>query len=435
MNYLFGLILILLSYNAFALPKFERFKSVKSADKYFNEEFAPVLAGIEGTEKYTILDRGSKNYPRIEKIISDVHFAFREIYFDKIQYSEPPIIIITNSEEVNAFVPGALGKEKTPYFFIAHNGLFQLSDMEIKSIVAHELVHMHLQWESQGERFPKKKYYKKKETMSFGKDILNDKLLEQALKLRAKYRDYAGPFSESALLGVPLHYDPNKISGSRDLKYLLQNAPPSPVCENAKKVNEAYINEILGQHFSYESFEFKIPTLARNQLVLGYSGTFENMLKDCLNGVKYSYTDLIHEVYEVPYETLERLTNNMNSTEKANFQEVSTYYENNNAIDALLLLTKDYRAKVRAIDSEIDLDNVRIYTHEDHADEEAIRVLNYLGISSQDLNNVYIKLFSTQTSKECLFKSDIEPEYGPLENDHHFSCWRAYRNYKLEKTL
>jgi hypothetical protein len=76
-----------------------------------------------------------------------------------------------------------------------------------------------------------------------------------------------------------------------------------------------------------------------------------------------------------------------------------------------------------------NIEKMRYENREDHADKVAMKILKALGISSKDYHRLLLKYFPDESLQTC--NIDIEPAYGPINDRHHSSCWRAWRNSKI----
>lgn len=425
------LFILLISHNAFSQAIFKQFDSWAEAANFYTFELDPLMAGIEGREPYKVLPHTHSSYKKIENFIDKLHSAFRDLFPKQVTFKKAPNIIILLTAEQNAHVVSDPNSTIKPYLFAIHRGLLLLPDEVVIGILAHELTHLYLQWEENGEDIPKEKYFISSNQLKFGPNIINDLAIANKVKLREELRSYAGPFSHEELGGIPLIYDYAEISPYREILYLLENAPESDICLKADKNNEDFLHNMLENFFSYTSFELTLNSESAAKTVSKEAEFVELLLKDCLNKVNYDYKELLNKVYGISLDTINSLYEKMSMFEKEVFDDVESHYGETSAIEAIFNVTRKYRKRVRTLEEETSFKKVRIYTHEDHADEVAVEVLNHIGMNPDGLNRFLIDEFSEDETIDCDYKNiESEPFYGPLEDIHHASCWRAFRNHQ-----
>lgn len=84
-------------------------------------------------------------------------------------------------------------------------------------------------------------------------------------------------------------------------------------------------------------------------------------------------------------------------------------------------------------------DSLRVFTHEDEADEASIRVMHFLKYPAPDIiGQTMIEVFGgsayAATCRKALENGETIA-YGGLIDDHHGECWRAFRARSLSKAL
>ena len=164
--------------------------------------------------------------------------------------------------------------------------------------------------------------------------------------------------------------------------------------------------------------------------ILTSAENFEKLAVDCLKDEKTTFGLLTAQAYKLDYATTSGLLKPTTREERLLFQKIKKIYKSNNPSRAIFVTTSHLRKKMREIEGKIDFSKVRVFTHEDQADEVAVKILHSMGISIHAFNEFLINNISN-----CNYKSDLEPAYGQITDIHHNGCWRAYRNRLLEEAL
>lgn len=435
MKILFLNFLLLLSSLSFSQAIYKNFDNWKQAASYYRTNIGPFVAGIEGHEGYKIISSDKKIYTRARAIIKDLHSAYLRLYSSQIKFQAPPYVIILDSDIMSALSPTNPENSEKPYFFVANKGIFKLSNQALTGIFAHELAHLYLQWHEGAHSFPAEKFYTKGKHIAFGKSIKHDDVLKKSYLHWENIREQTGPFSYVELGGIPLHYDPSAPSHFRQIKYLLSIAPQNNQCKEAKRAYMHYVKTVMINYFSYDTLTLALNTSKDRQIVQKLSSNLENKLSLCLKGIHHDYTELQMAIYGLSQEIVDSIKKNMSGIEKETFTKIEKYYSSMDSISALFSVTKDFRKKLIEVERKMDFDSIRIYNHEDHADEVAVEILHHLKVSPDKFNEFLLK-YLTAKNQVCPYKSlKSEPAYGPFENPHHSPCWRAYRNHNYLQTL
>jgi hypothetical protein len=94
--------------------------------------------------------------------------------------------------------------------------------------------------------------------------------------------------------------------------------------------------------------------------------------------------------------------------------------------------------RIRMLESTLNMNQMRIYTFEEQADEAAARVFHAMGFDSSPLMDLLADYGMTANEqKTCLKTLDSGgvPDYGPLWNSHHRNCYRIYHLRQFDTYL
>ena len=127
--------------------------------------------------------------------------------------------------------------------------------------------------------------------------------------------------------------------------------------------------------------------------------------------------------------------------EHPNYRQIETsdkiklFDHNKNPIDILLELSEKDLENAREIHHLINGDTIRYLSEEDEADLFMLLVMGD-SIKHEVLFGPEEKS-ATEIVNKCVdyIEQSGEPYYGRLNDDHHSSCWRLWRNEKIRKEL
>jgi len=114
--------------------------------------------------------------------------------------------------------------------------------------------------------------------------------------------------------------------------------------------------------------------------------------------------------------------------------ELALFKRTGNLAEALIEFAKTMSDRKQKIDQELDLQKLRIYTYEEQADDETVRVLLKMGKGAHPLASFLSAMIPQDALKECqaTIASKKVPNYGLLSDKHHSNCYRIYHLGEIE---
>jgi hypothetical protein len=419
--------------SAFAGVEFIHFKSWDEASAYY-EKLAPLVASIEGGQVHHVVPRAKAPYARLEEIVKTVSAGYAKYFPSVVPNGQPPYVLIVDNDEPNAFAMRDFTSDKNPYVFVVNTGEVAASDTAIRGTIAHELTHLFLQYESNGENVPAYRYYLARgNNIDFGPTIKNDANVEAAVKNIFMAYDEAGPFSNPELGNVPFSYDGSLSSNAVMLVYILKAAQSNPRCAPAVKAYGAMAKTVISL-LNPETRRLELTTENEKNVLATLSSRFEAAAHTCFAGFRSNYDDLATGAMGIPKDVFDRMKQQLPQDQRAQYDKMQQQFATSDAIDVIFSAAHDGRVEMQKIEGATDLNRVRIFTAEDDADEMGIYILTQLNLNPNSLNEALTGILQAVGAPSCDPKA--EPSiYGSLEDIHHDTCWRMYRNAKYADYL
>lgn len=413
---------ILISYSsAYALGEFEEFKDLESAMQRREKLIVELDLDLKVKESIPYKDK-STEYDRVQKLADQITERFKIVFGgSNTKFSKAWVIIVDNERWGGQVFSGL---EIKPLFIKLHSGALKTSDSALLGLLAHEFAHLYLQTHS----LPEQTYYYNKDVDY--EDFLSgtlpfDPSLEENMDLWTFYAGFPGINSSTLLGGVPYSYDTDSES---DLKLLLQLVK--------KSKNKKECSDLLSTSASLADTFYALTT--SNFLDLWSADDaiefqtkvqkIEHRLKLCLS----DSVDIFMEVSELENLSLKDVTTFLENSIKTGGQEgaftstVLNFYKKLSGGEALLATSRLSRQKMREIEKKVDFSNLKKFTHEDHADIVAAKILSGMKIHTDH----FLKELSTHFGV-CTETPQTEPHFGPIDWDHHSTCWRRWRGNKF----
>ncbi|MCK5883571.1 MAG: M48 family metalloprotease [Bacteriovoracaceae bacterium] len=409
-----------------ATDEIQYFMDWESAKEFHLENVEPIIAQMELREEDKILDHSNKLYDQVESYLDRVVIGFKLQFPNQYQLQTTPQILILDVALENAM---AISLDPTtglrPNYIVVSRGLLQnYSDETVIGVLAHEMAHHALQETD----FPSL-YYKSTGEVLFKDQIISDPRLSEMLTKYELLFGLVGPFSNKELSGIPLNiYKNNMALLTQQLRDLIYDQNKSK-CNDAAILLNQFI-DVMEENYSQATHRLVITAEANSRSITDLSSRFEKEAEQCLGDKKMGFILLTSLAFDMDYNIARKLLSGGSKMQQDILSQLERIYLENNVFNAIKLSTVSTRVAMREIEDEVDFNSVRFYTNEDHADEVAVQVLASSDISIRGFND-----FLVGADTECDYEDDIEPEYGTLDDSHHSSCWRAYRNVLFEKSL
>jgi len=416
MKYSFIVLLCVLCFSQ-QVQAFQYFKSKSDVEKHFNQIAPKYLGHLEGDLKVLELaTQKSKMIEELVKILSDVYKNKFNLDFDGY-----PHVIFFNSGTPFAAAQNPVNKPNPFYLTFSSSFVDTTNDQEKRGIVAHELAHLFLQSQRLHDKTPERKYYQEKGEILFSELITHNKSAQSDVEFIKALSWFSGEYLESNLGGFPININSHPLNLENHLRFVLQSSPENKICDESIKLYQELIDNIYADEFLTIHRNIK----NKNNLVKLVS--FEESFSKCSKDLKASFLELhlaVHQIEATEGELQSAFTSSLSPEALITVRTIINKFNQQKSGVGVAILESVKLARKLAKDRDPEK-KLRVYTHEDHADEVAIQVLNKLGWSSIGLNT-----FITR-GQSC-----GEPiSYGSLFNDHHNPCWRAKRNSLYEERI
>lgn len=367
-----------------------------------------------------------KTYQRIESIIAKLTPGFARFFPGTVPPDKIPLLVIIDDDQDNAFIPNDVYSSDRPYAVYMHKGILKYSNEALTSIIAHELSHFFLQYNEYNTDYPAAKfYYGQPNDVHIGPEITRDEKLDQLGSRWLQFADVVGPFSHEFLGRLPIGAGENELG--RIARSLIERNSTKPACE---KVISSYskVEKLLKPYIAPDQFFLKpIPT-SKSQRISQLANQIESELKACNGEYRTTLEDFYANHYGISiYDARKILYLSEPATIELQRQE-EEFFERLDAAEAILAIARWARAEMREIEKQIDLKTLRVYTHEDHADEISIYVIYRMGLNPLNIN-VYLKTAEPHAKPNQTIPNQIY--HGVLDDDHHEPKWRIKRNEKF----
>jgi hypothetical protein len=395
---------------------------------------ADALGWFEGIAKRYQLDgkplpTTDPNYDPLEKELEVIWKSFTELFpRDTEGLTKPPFIVLTDSQDVNAFAIYDPELAISPHVFIVNVGIFtskngRANTTQIRGLIAHELAHHVLkhQWPDNREKVQKWYSVDKAAADGFGWQQKDDPTLR---KTGVAFVTATTDTGDSPLVewnGVP------RLGGilSKTLTYVHRDA-------RAREPEKCSASEL-----AYEALEIYLKSVTDTLQTLSLTAAVKKRIDELTRAYVEkelacggSSTDTLWKSLAEQYQTTE-------AAFKAQLAKTTTATIIDNArspTDAVFSLVKRYDQSTVSLG---DVSKLRYYSTEEEADDVSINVLFRAGYDANGTASLLEDIGRDDAwAKACKAASDAgEPSYGPLSDDHHHACWRIWHSKQLIKYL
>lgn len=367
-----------------------------------------------------------------------------------------PLIITVRDDTVNAFAGFDDRPEynKAPWMFWIHTGTLKanIPDNQLEGLFAHELAHLLLRNYLPETRTKIRTHYRvpgQKEGGVIGAVTADDpKVRDRAEKLRSLgrivARDYVAkalpysPFEEAdyqSLLTTLHDYqqgsaDPNSCTTADNnvdrLKAIYQNAASVHAIKLQLSAQQRTQLETIGEtavvamkkcyaHVKMSLFELKI----RNATTDYTADEVNDFVKKAL--------DPTTEEHEYAWSVLMNNDDEINIDKKTDETTVERFVE---VVETLHQQISNLEA-----DTDLPIDELRVFDLEEDSDDAAVRILRALGEDPLSAAHLYVNQMEDPQGCYDSVQGGIVPAYGRFIDPHNATCWRWYHTNQLANAL
>jgi hypothetical protein len=370
-----------------------------------------------------ILPHDSSLYAPAEAIVGNIRTAFEQYFPEDTTGVPVPYVVIIDEPQPNAMVLFKGGKVEN--LILVHSGMLStLSSKEkVTGLFAHELAHHAL------------KHFVKDVSQSLERTYFADKMYSTQAFLRANNEGAQALVSEyNALV---------KRSGGVTESWTMN----FPVGSGSSLVENMKVQSVLIQKGALSGglqCDKIMPTLAQalpvlNRFLLGATireseatstrktvASARDMLLECVDPVKQKYSEIAAEALGVPESMI-----------LAGLNEKGIEWNAGKPGVAFFEIVGVDKQRLREIDASTRSRQLRQYTAEDDADEVATIIGRALRFEKPVVANFLEALLLPEARETCRLQiaSATGPEYGPLYDPHHSTCWRVGRAEHFHQEL
>ena len=389
------------------------------------------LAASTGRAERKVFPLSDPRYIPLQRKVDTLWNAFRKEYGKEVQSLPSPQIVLIEASDKNAYAIYDGAKKSYPLLFVVHSSLLEISDDAQYGVFAHELAHLVFKHAIPEIQNAIKIYYKatnRSEPLGFlQKSDENVQLLvTQALASMEK----VGPYALDELDGIPLD-----IWGQSFYTKLLFFARQKysrldrPDC-NQSGIDFKTMLDALREGLVYSTQEMSLKSEQEVKL-RGASIAFGDSFSRCVSDIKPDLAALLAAQYGADVSVIRA------SMEKDPDREAELFNEQPNLVESLRAVTKKHFAKIQELERTNDLSLLRVYTHEEQADDVSVKIM--LALKQNPYNNAkfLIGILSEAERKACMTKirQQSVPNYGLLSDPHHSTCYRIYHSREFIRFL
>jgi hypothetical protein len=412
------------------------------------ESSADALATLP-TPSPAYLPAGNDLEAHAAAITAKVFAAYQKLYPEAVKGMPVPVALIQDSDEVNAHVLGAVKwtdgtAPSVPWAFVYDRGFLEKADdNQAAFITGHELGHLVLR-NTTKKYFPSI-YYRERtpsDRIFYGPDLKDDTATRATAAQVIAAGSRVGQLFATELNGVGTQVGANNFTEqyniiplyNRTLIYLHQtyakNTATPAKCMAAKQERDQ-IRTFVSQHFS--KMEGKLDFGTDSATVDQLTKQFAADESTCLAHVKMSLQDAVNETLA---------SDDSSSNDDVQFtqaeQDADASDPTGNVVTKILTLGRELQDSMNTLenDPQVDFQSIRVLTAEDDADESGVRILKLLGITvTQGFGLTLEQTPDDDAACTATINAGKIPAYAGVIDPHHSTCWRKYRNLKLEKAL
>lgn len=395
-------------------------------------------------ENVSLVPCDNLKYEKMRLLLEEVWLAY-QMQFPKFRLFPTPHIVIYQRPDPDAAVSYDPETKKIPWFVNTTDSLLdnQISDEARMATLAHELGHAILKHPLNEAATKKSKFYFAKADHKPIGHLQNDDM--EARHLATEWLSHAEIIGSTHLNEIDnLPFGP---FGNLIFPFIFKARLSADLMDSENvncKIASSEWNIFWGTLFGSRSLEDWSPRPSTTQL---------NLVADSTSKFKDSITKC-----DLPKRTLRRLLNEPNVT--GALQTTGSWYGQEvlsrtnellssmesvvdtspNYAVGILEATGKLRTNLKTIESTPKFSKLRFYSVEEEADDMAIEIMKSIGRPEgvktwmMDIMKVYSAMLG-QPNEAANCQKTLEnnqvPAYGPLIDNHHSPCYRAYHNLQL----
>lgn len=362
-----------------------------------------------------LIEHKDARYTRAEEILRRVWEGYRKYSSTRTDQLPVPFLGILKSEDADGFVATDPVSRLFPNAFFLLEKTLEQNDDEIAGLIAHELTH--LLTPDFNDRFYR---------VAFGEEPLgylqdNDPQAEALVKQWHAITRIVGPVYIPELNGLPapLVYDGEAFNliGVMASKW---GDSKSSSCQNLKDKFPTWRHDLALHYMSMIDQVVRMTDEQRKELDRQTRAYISDM-RSCLGNQS---GQLISILVESLHKSPEELSTTYGELAK-------TFDREANVVDGLFAVVAEQYLKLNEFSVSHDLSAYRVYSSEEIADDNSVRILPLAGYSATGLGSFLLSYMDkaqpgSRAECEAILSSGKVPPYGMITDPHHSACYRVY---------
>jgi hypothetical protein len=363
-------------------------------------------------------------YTRAESILENVWQAYRQHKPHLTADLPRPQIILLKAEHIDAYIATDPKTKLFPHAVFIFTRTLEMPDNEVAGLLGHELTHL-----LNAEFTPK--YYLASETQEpLGFLQGNDTKVEAAVKQLQSITEVVGPYFIPELNGLPapIVYD-GQLFNFFLLMALQWGDSTNSACQIVMNPIPSWRLDLLVKYVSPIDQKVRMTETQAAKLDQD-SKTYIAAMYACLG---------TRQEKLIP--TLSKLLHESEESLKEKYQHVAPIFDAEpNIVAGVFSVANSEYKRLREVQSQNSLAGIRVYSHEEFADDEAVRVLKLTKYNPASLGQFFLSLMEdmqphSRETCEAILASGKVPPYGLVTDPHHAACFRVYHVRQLVKAL
>jgi hypothetical protein len=398
---------------------FRTFDDDAAAATWF-ADFEAQLAAEENRQPRKFLTPSDPRWAKTRDLLDRGWEAFKANRPVGLLSEKRPALVFLEDATPNAFVAPDLASGKAGFAVMVLTGLFETggTDDGAMGVMMHEFQHAVGLHVVEGTRDRMRKFYFARGGEPIGKFAAEDMTARRYGETWRALADDVGAFRAEGLRALPL---------GGQFQQALQGAIAQagtmnvPACQTARAALGTLSQEVAG---ATDPISGEV-TVAAN-LATRVDNAMAQLKSQCFASFT---TDIIGVIATMTGQTPAAIEAAMQPDDIA-------LVKGKNVVDGFAAVVLDRRAKMRALESELQAKTghawttLRYFSTEEDADDVSVSVLRDAGIDPPDAIGPFLASFlpgdGRARCEDMIAKRVVPPYHADLSDEHHGTCWRRH---------
>lgn len=422
---------------------YQVFANADEARREYRESIEPIVAKMSGLKAArSVVDASDAKYGIANEAVSKIFKQFQSLYPGRYSSLSAPPVAIIQDDEANAFALGKIAPSSTaiPYLFVIQTGLFKMlekSEDGFYGVIAHELAHLLLLHSASGTDERIGKYYlvpsRAQESVGFLKK--NNAALARDMERWVDFAKDAGALAIPEMNGLPTTLTPT-FDLDRFLSHIVDKHVKDEACQ--KRISfKLYLLKmnIIENYFDQETLNYKFDAEGLSSIKSDTADIRTEIAQCTQYADRIGYKALFNELSGLDADQI--LKDSSQKTRETAFADIRVFDAAPEALTGILALVKVKQDEMMKLQKKWNLNQVRVYSSEEQADDLSVQVLHGLGMDPNGIARFFIRMMTTEQAESCraTIKKGEVPVYGSLSLNHRTHCYRIYHAGETAKYL